>query len=304
MFLGRIRKALTTFANRLAEAVKYRELSEKDVSPYLDDLLLNLVEADVAYDAAELLVNTLRQKLIGVKVPRGAKVETYILQRIREALLEILRRGEPSFDIDAEVRRSKPYILMFMGVNGVGKTTTIAKFAYRYKKMGLRVMVVAADTFRAAAQEQLKKHSSTIGVEFFGGKYGSDPAAVAHDAINYSRKRGFDLVLLDTAGRMHVDVDLMEELRKVVRVAKPNMKILVVDALTGNDAVEQARTFHKSVGVDGVVLTKVDADARGGAALSVILTITRPILFLGVGQRYEDLVPYSAEYVLNNILRL
>jgi len=299
----KLKDIFRNFASKVASSIRYRELTEKDLEPYLEDLFVNLIEAEVAYDAAEVIVNTLKTKLVGTKIPRGEKVEVYVLEALKKSLVEILKRGEPKFNLDEEVVKYRPYIIMFMGVNGVGKTTTIAKFAYRYKNMGQRVIVVAADTFRAAAQEQLRKHCENIGVKFFGGKYGADPAALAYDAVNYAKKHHFDLVLLDTAGRMHVDSDLMNELKKIVRVVKPHMKILVVDALTGNDAVEQARLFHENVGVDVVVLTKVDADVRGGTALSVILSITRPIIFLGVGQQYDDLVPYTAEHIINNLLK-
>ncbi len=292
-----------SFVNKVAESIKYKQLSEDVLNKVLDEFMLKLIEADVAYDVAEALCTKIKDVLTNAKIPRGCDEKEYILNEIKKTLREILERGKSDIDLIALARERRPFKIVFMGVNGVGKTTTIAKIAYLLKKHGLRPVIVAADTFRAAAQEQLKKHSENLRVPFIGGKYGSDPAAVAFDGVVYATKRGLDVVLIDTAGRMHIDVDLMNELRKIVRVVKPDLKLLVVDALTGNDAIEQVKRFHEAVGVDAVILTKVDADAKGGAALSVIMGIERPILFLGTGQRYEDLVPYDPDTILNLLLR-
>jgi len=298
---SKIRNLMKSFVKTISEGLRYKTLSEKDIDALLEEFLLKLVEADVAYDVAEKLCDELRKSLIGLRVPRGVDVEEYVWNEIKKTVLSILERGRSNIDLVALAKERKPLKVVFMGVNGVGKTTTIAKIAYMLKKNGLRPVIVAADTFRAAAQEQLKKHSQNLGIPFVGGKYGSDPAAVAYDGVSYATKRRLDAVLIDTAGRMHVDTDLMNELRKIVRVVKPDLKLLVLDALTGNDAVEQAKSFDAAVGVDAVILTKVDADAKGGAALSSILSIEKPILYLGVGQSYEDLIPYDPQYVLKLI---
>ncbi len=297
---SKIRAVFKKFVDSISETLKYKSLSQSDVDELLDEFLIKLVEADVAYEAAEILKNSLRDTLINLKIPRGVDTRKYVNDVLRNKLLEILSKGKFNRDFVELVKQSedKPFKMVFMGVNGVGKTTTIAKVAKLLLNHGLKPVIVAADTFRAAAQEQLRKHSEALNVPFVGGKYGSDPAAVAYDGINYAKKRGYSAVLIDTAGRMHVDTDLMNELRKVVRVAKPNLKILVLDALTGNDAVEQAKAFNNAVGVDCVILTKVDADSRGGAALSVILSIDKPIAYLGVGQGYDDLIPYDPRYIL------
>ncbi len=294
----KLKELFKSFTSQIVDAIKYRTLSAEEVDRLSEELMLQLIEADVAYDAAEAIVNKLKEKLVNTKIPRGEDAERFASNLLRETIREILERGTAKIDLLKLASERKPLKLVFMGVNGVGKTTTIAKVAYRLKSHGLKPVIVAADTFRAAAQEQLKKHSENLGLPFIGGKYGADPAAVAFDGVVYAQKRGLDAVLIDTAGRMHVDVDLMNELRKVIRVVKPDIKILVLDALTGNDAIEQAKAFHDAVGVDAVILTKVDADAKGGAALSVILGIDRPILYLGVGQKYEDLVPYDPELIL------
>ncbi len=290
---SRVQKSVAKSLGKVAEKIVMKTLSEKDVEEHLQDLLIELVESDVAFDTAEKIVNGLKEKLVGTQIPRGSDVGKIVENAIRETLLEILKTGWRQIDLVREAqekcRRGEPLILVFLGVNGVGKTTTIAKFAYMFKKAGLTPVIAAADTFRAGAQEQLKMHAERIGAIFVGGRYGADPASVAYDAIQLAKSRGYCVVLVDTAGRMHTDVDLMEELKKIVRVAKPDYKILVVDALTGNDAVEQAKFFDEAVGVDFVVLTKFDADAKGGTAVSVVDAIKKPILFIGTGQRYEDL---------------
>ncbi|HDN75728.1 MAG TPA: signal recognition particle-docking protein FtsY [Acidilobales archaeon] len=238
-----------------------------------------------------------------MKVPRfGSEIRERVIGKVRNAIYSILSKGVYGKDIIELVEKGpKPYVVVFLGVNGVGKTTTIAKIAYRLKTKGLKSVVVAADTFRAGAQEQLAIHAKRLGLPFIKGKYGADPAAVAKDGVIYATKHLLDAVLIDTAGRMHTDVDLMNELRKVVRVVKPHLKILVLDALTGNDAIEQAKWFDKAVGVDAVILTKLDADAKGGSALSIILTLSKPIIYVGVGQKYEDLRPYDPAEILNKL---
>ena len=294
----KIKELFKNFTSQLVETIKYKSLSDKDINEITEEFLLKLIEADVAYDIAELLANNLRRRLQEIKIPRGINEEELINNLLRESVYDILSRGRASIDLVNLAKERKPLKVIFMGVNGVGKTTTIAKVAYLLLKNSLKPVIVAADTFRAAAQEQLKKHSEVLGVPFIGGKYGADPAAVAYDGILYASKRGLDAVLIDTAGRMHVDIDLMNELKKVVRVSKPDLKVLILDALTGNDAIEQAKAFNESVGIDGVILTKVDADVKGGAALTVILGVNKPILYLGVGQKYEDLIPYDPEVIL------
>lgn len=304
--LSKLRDVFKSFTRRIAEAVKYKELGEDEISSFCDRLFLDLIEADVAVDVAQSITDMLKQKLREVRIPRGRDPEEVVTEVIKGVIADLLNRGRAGDLVDVVknlLARAKPVKIVFVGVNGVGKTTTIAKVAHRLIKNSIKPVIIAADTFRAGAQEQLKKHSANLNIPFIGGRYGSDPAAVAFDGINFARKNGFDVVLIDTAGRMHVDVDLMNELRKVVRIANPDLKILVLDALTGNDAVEQAKFFDGAIGVDGVVLTKVDADAKGGAALSVILCIGKPIYYLGVGQQYEDLEVYDPELILYRLFR-
>lgn len=240
---------------------------------------------------------------MGIKVNRFSNLEELVLEHIKKAIFDILKRGVFKEDfINLILRSPKPYVIVFLGVNGVGKTTTMAKIAYLLKQHGLSTVFVAADTFRAGAQEQLKIHAKKLGIPIIAGKYGADPAAVALDGVNFAKARNIDVVLVDTAGRMHTDIDLMNELRKIVKVVKPHIKLLVIDALTGNDALEQAKFFNEAVGVDAVILTKVDADVKGGPVLTTIVGIDKPILYLGVGQKYEDLEPYDPKVFINKIL--
>ncbi|WP_253823002.1 signal recognition particle-docking protein FtsY, partial [Acidianus sp. RZ1] len=204
-------------------------------------------------------------------------------------------------DVMERVKIKRPYVVMFFGVNGVGKTTTIAKFAYMLKKRGLKVIVAAADTFRAAAQEQLAIHCEKLEIPLVRGKYGGDPASVAFDAIQSAKSRGFDVVLIDTAGRMHTDKDLTEELKRIVRISKPDLKLLVLDSLAGNDALEQAKYFERVVDYDGVILTKIDADTKGGIAISLAYELKKPVLYIGIGQTYDDLIPFTPEWIMERL---
>lgn len=289
---------------KVKEAVAYKEIDVKKLEPILEEYVLILSELDVAYEVAEQLMEEFKKKLAGMKIRRGMDEREVVKKALLESIKTLI--SVPSFDLVEEAKRARAegrvLKVMFMGVNGVGKTTTIAKVAYMLKKAGITPVLAAADTFRAGAVEQLKVHAERIGVPIITKPYGADPASVAYDAIEYANSRGFNVVLIDTAGRMHVDVDLMNELRKVARVAEPDYKILVLDALTGNDAVEQAKFFDEAVGVDGVILTKVDADAKGGAVLSVAATIKKPILYLGVGQNYEDLIKYDPNWFVEKLL--
>ncbi len=306
MVFNRLKKALKKFVDNVTEVVATKTLSEEELEPILEELVISLAESDVAFEVAEEIANRLREKLVGKKVPRFSDARQVVVDALREALVEILSRGYRRLDLVEEARRrtpDNPLRIVFFGVNGVGKTTTIAKFAYMFRRSGITPVIVAADTFRAGAQEQLRRHAEKLGVPFIGGRYGADPASVVYDGIEYARARGYRVVLADTAGRMHTDADLMEELRKIVRVAKPDYKALVVDALTGNDAVEQAKFFDEAVGIDFIVLTKVDADVKGGTAISVAAATGKPILFVGTGQGYEDLEPFEPRRYAEKILQ-
>ncbi len=301
---GRLKSVINKAVKSLASKALEKTLTEEDIDEVLEELKIELLENEVAFEVAEALADKVKSRLVGLNVKKGAKVEKIVLDAFRDALFEIL--GQPGPDLVEEAKKrcgkDRPLVVVFLGVNGTGKTTTIAKLAYLMKKSGITPVLAAADTFRAGAQEQLEVHASKVGVPVIKGRYGSDPASVAFSAIEYARARNYCAVLVDTAGRMHVDYDLMGEMRKIVRVSKPDYKVLVVDALTGNDAVEQAGKFNEEVGVDGFVVTKADADVKGGVAVSVAAVTGKPILYLGVGQRYEDLVRFEPEKLVKSIL--
>ncbi len=286
----------------IVDIVATKTLSEKDFEGLRESLILELIENDVAFQVAEEIVDNLRNIIIGLKVRRSSEnIRQVIFGKLKELLLSFLTSLE-YFDLIEEAKVRRPLLVVFLGVNGVGKTTTIAKLGYMFKKKGFKPLLVAADTFRAGAQEQLIEHGKRLDLPVFTRPYGTDPAAVVYDSVIYAKQRGLDVVLVDTAGRMHTDVDLLEELRKIVRVTKPHYKILVVDALTGNDAIEQARIFDEKVGIDGVIVTKVDADPKGGTILSVSYEIKRPVIYVGVGQGYEDLRKFDPQWFVEKIV--
>ncbi|MGQ9787704.1 MAG: signal recognition particle-docking protein FtsY [Candidatus Hadarchaeaceae archaeon] len=290
---------------RTVKRVVGRELTAKDIEDILWDLQVAMLESDVAVPVADLIVEKLKTSLVGKKVGLRADLKKIADKALSDAIKEVLR-SEHEVDLIklVEEKRAKgePAVLVFVGINGHGKTTTIAKMARYLAKRGFRVVLAAGDTFRAAGIEQLEIHAKRLGVDIIKQRRGSDSAAVAYDAIAHAKARGLDAVLVDTAGRMQTDVNLMDEMRKIVRVAKPDAVIFVGDALTGNDAVEQAKAFDQAVGITGTVLCKMDADARGGAALSITQVTGKPILFLGTGQGYDDLVEFKPEIILNALL--
>lgn len=301
--LNRLKKVF----NSIVSTVSTKTLSRKELEEVLNDFLYELIESDVAYDVAEDIIETLVGELEGAKVKRGIDVKQYVQEVLKEKMKKLLTNVEkPEFENEllSLVKNERPVIILMMGINGVGKTTTIAKVAYRYtRKLGLRVVISASDTFRAGAQEQLEKHARNINVPIVKHKYGSDPAAVAYDTVMYAKARGFHVVIVDTAGRMHTDSDLMDELRKISRVVKPHYKILIVDALTGNDAIEQAKTFNEAVGIDGLIVTKVDADVKGGVIISLAHEVKKPILYVGTGQGYEDLDIFTSEWFIKKLFQ-
>ena len=233
-------------------------------------------------------------------MPVREAIAPTIEKALKASLIELL--SLESFDPQQLLTRSDgPLVIAFVGVNGTGKTTTIARLAHWLQGQGRSVVLAAADTFRAGAIEQLEVHANKLGCKFIAHQAGGDPAAVAFDAIAHARAKHRDVVLIDTAGRMQTNTNLMDEMAKIQRVAKPNLIMFVGDALAGNDAVEQARQFHATVGIDAVILTKLDVDAKGGAALSIASAIGRPIAFVGIGQDYDDLMPFDAVWIVERI---
>ncbi|MFH1052802.1 MAG: signal recognition particle-docking protein FtsY [Candidatus Woesearchaeota archaeon] len=198
-------------------------------------------------------------------------------------------------------KKKKPFVICFLGINGSGKTTTIAKIANMLQEKGYSVVLAAADTFRAAAIDQLQEHADNLKIKMIKHDYGSDPAAVAFDAIKHAEAKNIEVVLIDTAGRMHSNQNLTEEMKKIVRVAKPDLKIFVGESITGNDCVEQAKVFDEAISIDGIILSKADIDEKGGAAISVSFITKKPILFIGTGQEYGDIKAFDPNEVVDSI---
>jgi len=277
-----------------------KRIKEGKLEDILWDLELALLESDVALPVIEEIKHNLKEELLDRRLSRGVSPEDAIEASLRNAIKKALSVGK--IDFDSFVKEAeKPVVLMFIGVNGSGKTTTIARIAYRLKNMGVTSVMAAGDTFRAGAIEQITIHGNRLGIKVISQKAGSDPASVAYDAIEHAKARYKDVVLIDTAGRMQTNTNLMDEMKKIKRVAKPDMIIFVGDALAGNDAVEQARKFDEAVGIDAVVLTKIDADAKGGAALSIAHAVGKPVIFVGNGQEYGNLVPFDEDWMVKRL---
>ncbi len=275
-------------------------IRERKLDDLLDDLETILLESDVALPVAEEIKEELKRELVGRRLRRGVDLEDFVEGALRSTIRKVLA-VEP-VDLDAYVdAHEKPVVLMFVGVNGTGKTTAIARIAHRLKKRGLGVVLAAGDTFRAGAIEQIDVHGGRLGVKVIKHQAGADPAAVAYDAVEHARARGKDVVLIDTAGRMQTNTNLMDEMKKIKRIAKPDLVIFVGDALAGNDAVEQARAFEAAVGIDMAILTKIDADAKGGAALSIAHAVGRPVAFVGTGQEYDDLETFDPDWMVDRL---
>ncbi len=264
------------------------------------ELEVALLESDVALPVVDEIKTWLRKELLGKKVKRGSDLDLTIEQALKNAVFNVLTTEPIHFDKYIETHR-KPVKLMFVGVNGTGKTSAIAKLAFRLKKQNKSCIIAAGDTFRAGAIEQLERHAKKLGIKLIKDKAGSDPAAIAFDSIEHAKARHKDVVLIDTAGRMQTNKNLMDEMRKIKRVTKPDLIIFVGDALAGNDVVEQAMEFNEVVGIDAAILTKLDADAKGGAALSIAHAVGKPIMFVSVGQRYGDIVPFNADWMVKRI---
>jgi len=276
-------------------------IKDKDVDDLLEQLELDMLEADVAYEVAELLKAEIRKGLVGRSVDKG-KLNQLIGESIRGALLSVMESEKPDVISLAKSKAEKPYIILFLGPNGAGKTTTIAKFATLLRARGLSCVLALADTFRAASQEQGNEWANRLGIKAIGGPYGSDAAAVAYNAREHAKSKSIDVVLIDSAGRQETSKNLMEEIAKINRVVKPDFRMYVGEAIAGNALVEQVREFDRYVGVNGVILTKADVDAKGGTAISVYKATGKPILYMGVGQGEGDLREFDAKWVVGNIV--
>ena len=298
----KLRKGLSGLVSKVVTT----ELTAQQLHPILEQFKLNLIENDVAFPVADRVCEEMEKRLEGLQVRRLEDRKEVVKENLEEVLLGVLSTKEEVSLLEVVERRKRtnePCTILFVGINGTGKTTSIAKIASMLNKKGYSVVLACSDTYRAGSIEQLEEHAKRLGIRMIKHKYGADPAAVAYDAVSHAKARGTNVVLIDTAGRIQTDRNLMNELAKIKRIINPDLTLLTVDALTGNDAVMQAEEFHKTVGIDGTVLTKVDADIKGGTALSVTYATGKPIAFIGTGQRYEDLEEFQAEHFTRMILK-
>ena len=266
-------------------------ISEKNFENYAEELEMLLLENNVALGVVDKILKYLKTDLVGQSISKK-KLEETINQSLKEIIEEVLI--DP-FDLIEKIKQKseKPFVILFCGINGTGKTTGIAKVAYMLKNKKISSVIAAADTFRAASIEQIKKHGEKLDIKVIAHEYGSDPAAVGFDAIKYAQKNKIDVVLIDTAGRMHTATNLIREMTKIKKVCNPDLTIFVGESITGNDATEQVKAFNDAVGIDAIILSKADIDEKGGTALSVGHTTNKPIIYLGTGQEYKDLEEFD-----------
>ena len=296
----KLRSAIKT----ITATASQRTLKEGDTIKILTEFELALIESDIAPVIAENLVKKVKETITGTKVDRSLDTESHLREHLKNVVKKLLNEAS-DLDflkvINEKKKTGNLFSIVFLGINGTGKTTTISKIGKLLKDNGFSVVFAAADTHRAGAIEQLTEHAKRLSLKVIAQSYGADPGAVARDAVLYARSHNIDVVLIDTAGRMQTSKNLMDEMSKIIRVVEPDLKIFVGDALAGSDTVSQAKEFSKYTEFDAAILTKIDADAKGGAALSIISITGKPIIFLGMGQEYENLIPFDINNFVSSI---
>ena len=283
---------------KIKEKVTTKKINSKQFDDIFWELEVSLLENNVAFEVIEKIKEDLKMDLVDVPLQRG-KIDKMILNSLKNSVGEVLK--EEGFDLLSKAKEKKPYVIVFIGVNGSGKTTSIAKMGHYLKDNGFSVVLAAADTFRAASIQQLEEQGKRLDVKVIKHDYGSDPAAVGFDAVKYAKQKGIDVVLIDTAGRQHSNVNLRDEMKKIIRVVNPDLKLYVGEMISGNDCIEQIREFDKAIDIDGAILSKADIDEKGGTAISVSYVTGKPILFLGMGQELKDLEKFSKEKILKGL---
>ena len=296
----KLRSAIKTITTTASQ----RTLKEGDTIKILTEFELALIESDIAPVIAENLVKKVKETISGTKVDRSLDTESHLREHLKNVVKKLLNEAS-DLDflkvINEKKKTGNLFSIVFLGINGTGKTTTISKIGKLLKDNDFSVVFAAADTHRAGAIEQLTEHAKRLSLKVVSQRYGADPSAVARDAILYAKSHKIDVVLIDTAGRMQTSKNLMDEMTKIIRVIEPDLKIFVGDALAGSDTVSQAKEFSEYTEFDAAILTKIDADAKGGAALSIISVTGKPIIFLGMGQEYENLIPFDVNNFVSSI---
>jgi fused signal recognition particle receptor len=297
----KLKKALSS----AAKGISQKELTEQVLDDALLDLQIALLESDVAQEVVEHLSTKLKKELLGLKLEKGQDAAQIVQSKLQAAVAEIFARAG-KLDLVERIKAKKvskagPLVIVFLGINGTGKTTTVAKVANLLRKAGFSVVVAAGDTHRAGAIEQLEQHTNRLSLKIIKQRYGADPSSVGRDAYEHAKKNYLDIVLMDTAGRMQTSKNLMDEMGKIVRVVKPDIKLFIGDSLAGNDTINQAREFFQYTNFDGAILTKIDADAKGGAAMSIAHITSKPITHVGVGQGYDDIIPFDPDKFIQSL---
>lgn len=275
-------------------------VTSKNFDEITSNLKISLIEADVALPVADKISNVLQKKLEDRTIRLKGDRETVFREAVRATIKDVASVG--TIDLVDLASKKSPFVVMFVGMNGTGKTTSIAKLAEMFKEKGYYVVIAASDTFRAGAIEQISLHGDRIGVKVVKHQAGGDPAAVAFDAVKHASKNERSVVLIDTAGRMQNNKNLLEEMKKIKRISKPDIIILTLDALSGTDTLNQAKLFDEAVGINGYIVTKIDADAKGGGVISLLSETKKPILYIGTGQSYSDFIQFSLDWYLNRLL--
>jgi len=289
------------FFSKVKSKFAYK-IDKKEFNSIFEDLEMLLLENNVALEVVEDIEKKLSEKLINKEIKKE-NLETEIKTELKNTLNEIIIEPDDPLDIIKEIKKEgkQPFVILFFGINGTGKTTTIAKLTNLLKKNNLSIVLAAADTFRAASIEQIQIHADKLKVPLIKHDYYSDPSAVGFDAIKYAKKHKTDVVLIDTAGRMHTKTNLITEMKKICRVTNPNLKIFVAESIAGNDATEQAKTFHQAIEIDGSILSKADIDEKGGTIISISHATNKPIFYLGIGQEYKDLQLFNKQKFIRDL---
>jgi len=297
----RLRKGVEDLLTKVTKT----ELKGESFDSLLWEFKLTLIENDIAVSVADKICDQIKKNLEGMQVGKFEDKREFVKKTLRETLLSVLT-PENQVDIITRIARKKaerkPAVLLFVGINGSGKTTSIAKVAKLLMSRGFTLVLACSDTYRAGAIEQLEEHAKRLGVKMIQRPYGADAASVAFDAINHAKAHGLNAVLVDTAGRIETNRNLLLEMEKIARVCEPDCVIFVGDALAGNAAVTQAEEFDRYIHIDAAILTKIDADAKGGAAISIAFVTKKPIIYLGTGQAYENLTPFNPNDLVDKIL--
>ncbi|HEY1247936.1 MAG TPA: signal recognition particle-docking protein FtsY [Nitrososphaera sp.] len=297
----RLKKAFS----KAAKGISQKELTEEVLDDTLLDLQMALLESDVAQEVVEDLSARLKKELLGLRLEKEDEAAKIVQSKLQTAVAGIFARSG-KIDLIERITSKKtakagPFTIVFLGINGTGKTTTVAKIANLLRKAGFTVVVAAGDTHRAGAIEQLEQHTNRLSLKIVKQRYGADPSSVGRDAFDHAKKNFIDVVLVDTAGRMQTSKNLMDEMGKIVRVVKPDLKLFIGDALAGNDTINQAREFFQYTNFDGAILTKIDADAKGGSAISIAHITSKPVVYIGVGQGYDDIIPFDPDKFIGSL---